>query len=280
MSKIDSIFVSETAVPRGCGITEIMPPPALRQYIRCFWKYDNKTFSGGLRIIPDCCADIIISLDRGQASFIGTSDRSFISKSCGRVFGIRFYAWAVSSFLHINLQKTFNETFFIDEILKDFAELQNKITAEADFFRQAEYANEYFSKLFDGNVDADVMNSLYYALVNDCRTTVDGLAAYTALSRRTLERRFVERVGSSPKTMLRLLRYQLLWQDCIRSNFVAADSVFKLGFYDEAHMYSDFKRLHGVSLSCARSEYFALSHIYNTADTAVCYNAPKGRRQL
>lgn len=265
MGTVDGKFISKTAVPQGCGITEILPPPELRQYIRCFWRYDDKVYSGGLRIIPDCCADIIIPLDGSRAVFVGASDRSFISKPNSGIFGIRFYSWAVSAFLHINLESTFNEALFAGDVLHGFAELRSKITSEPDFIRQTEYACAYFTRLFDGNLDADVMNALYCAVINNCRTTVEELAAYTVISRRTLERKFIERVGSTPKTILKLLRYQLLWQDCMKKDFVAADSAFKLGFYDEAHMYNDFKRLHGISLSRAREEYFALSQIYNTA---------------
>ena len=262
---LDSIFTTRTALPKERYITEILPSAALRPYIRCFWKYSGSPDIVDFRIIPDCCADIIIPLDGYPSIFVGLSDTSFITKRIGDVFGIRFYAWAVAPFLHIGLSEMFNNAVPINSVLKKFDILQRAIIEANTTAKQVQLAEKYLSQLFDGRVCNDVMNSLYLAVSENCRTTVKDLSDYCAVSGRTLERKFLDNIGISPKSMIELLRYQLLWQDCMKQGFSAADSAFKFGYYDEAHMYNDFKRYHGIGLGDARTEYEKLSHFYNTS---------------
>lgn len=261
---LDSVFTTRTALPRGCGLTEIPPTARLSPFIRCFWAYHSGFDLEFFRIIPDCCADIIIPLDGAPAVFVGASDSSFITQRMVDVFGIRFYSWAVAPFLHINLFDTFNNAIPVDSILNDFDELQRQIMDARDSAQRVDCAKKYLMRLFDERIYTDVMNGIYHAIINDCRVTVKDLADYCAVSKRTLERKFVEYTGVQPKTMLNLLRYQLLWQDSIRSDFSAVDSAYKFGYYDEAHMYNSFKKYHGIGLKEARNEFFKLSHFYNT----------------
>lgn len=257
MFTLDSIFTTKTAIPIGCGMTEVLPSSHfLRQYIRCFWKYDGTAPERDFRIIPDCCADIIVPLDGSPSVFVGTSDQSFVTRHAGAVFGIRFYAWAVAPFLHIYMRGAFNGTIAVGSAgVKGFAAFTRRIADARDFAEQTAIAQEYLLRLFDGKIDADVMNGIYYAVKTDCRASMVDMARYCATSNRTLERKFAQSVGISPKATLELLRYQLLWQDATKRGFSVADSVFKLGYFDEAHLYNDFKKYHGLSLAAARAEY-------------------------
>ena len=262
---LDTIFTTRTALPENVGIVEIEPNALLRPYIRCFWKYGDNTDVREFRIIPDCCADIIIPLDGSPSVFVGASDKSFVTPDIGDVFGLRFYAWAVAPFLHIGLKETFNGAVPIDCISNNFGRVQNAILEADTTARQVELAEKYLLELFDGKLCFDIMNGLYRAIKDNCRVTVKDLSDYCAVSKRTLERKFIDNIGVSPKTMIGLLRYQTLWQDCINDGFSAADSAYKLGYYDEAHMYNDFKRFHGIAMSEARKEYAWLSRFYNTS---------------
>ncbi|MCH5165858.1 MAG: helix-turn-helix transcriptional regulator [Clostridiales bacterium] len=261
---LDRIITTHTALPKNVGIVEIEPTAALSPYIRCFWKYNGSADISAFRIIPDCCADIIIPLDGSTAVFVGASDKSFIAQRMGDVFGIRFYAWAIAPFLHIGLSELFNNAVPIDLILNNFRQVQNAIIDAKNTAKQVELAGKYLLNLFDGRLCFDIINSLFRTVNDDCRVTVQSLSDYCAVSKRTLERKFIDNVGVSPKMMIDLLRYQMLWQDCLKSGFSAMDSAFKFGYYDEAHMLNDFKRYHGIGLNAARAEYTKLSHFYNT----------------
>ncbi|MBF9143900.1 AraC family transcriptional regulator [Hymenobacter properus] len=80
------------------------------------------------------------------------------------------------------------------------------------------------------------------------RVSLDWLAGQACLSPRQFERKFLERVGMSPKLFLRVVRFAqayrlkdqqpgLDWQDV----------VYKCGYYDQTHLIKDFRLFAGVS---------------------------------
>ena len=90
------------------------------------------------------------------------------------------------------------------------------------------------------------------------------MADDNAVSNRKLERDFLSTTGVSPKQMVNLIRYQLLWQDAVKRDFNVLDSVEKYGFFDQSHLLKEFKKYHGLTLTEARNEVLRLSHFYNT----------------
>ncbi|MDE6442189.1 MAG: hypothetical protein K2L12_05520, partial [Clostridia bacterium] len=78
---IDKIFTTSTALHSKPYIKEVAPCSLLKPYVRCFWEtnFDNRS---ELRVIPDCCADILICSVNGKvySNFCGVSNKSFISK--------------------------------------------------------------------------------------------------------------------------------------------------------------------------------------------------------
>ncbi|GAA4378729.1 helix-turn-helix domain-containing protein [Hymenobacter koreensis] len=78
--------------------------------------------------------------------------------------------------------------------------------------------------------------------------SVDGLADHACLSTRQFERKFLERVGMSPKLFMRVVRFakayrlkdqqpHLDWQDI----------VYQCGYYDQMHLIKDFKLFAAVT---------------------------------
>ena len=263
---IDSIFTTRTALPKNGVIVEIEPIAALKPYVRCFWTHERGKRDHYSRIIPDCCADIIINTEDCGAGFVGMCTDSFAAENVDTVFGIRFYAWAVPQFTRINAVQLFNSVINPQYLFSNFTEFKDRIIAAKSTAERVALANKYLIYLLDSQCDCDVMNSLYGIIRSNGNISVNDLSRGIAVSKRTLERKFMQNVGVSPKTITELIRYQLLWQDCIGNRFYALDSVEKFGYYDQAHMYNDFKKYHGIGLGDARLEYFNLSRFYNTVD--------------
>ena len=219
-----------------------------------------------MRIIPDCCADIIFDLIGGCARFVGVSDNSFLSSNNGVFFGIRFYAWAVSRFTDEKIDFLFNGSTQPENIFKGFSRFKIELLHANGNERRVTLAQKYLLDLLDENIDADIMNCLFAMIKLNCNVSVRDLSNHVAMSSRTLERKFLRNIGVSPKTMTELIRYQMLWQDCIKPNFCVPDSVDKFGYYDQAHLYNDFRKYHGEGLFDARSRYTNLSRFYNTTE--------------
>lgn len=261
---LDSLFTTRTALPKNCGVTEIEPIAALKPYVRCFWTYEHSCRNIGMRIIPDCCADVIIDLDKQGASFVGMCLDSFIAENVLNVFGIRFYAWAVPRLVRTDAPLLYGNNISPDSIFYRFSAFKESIICAETTAERVEIAQKYLVGLIDEHCDRDVMNSIYAIITNNGNITVSDLSDGIAVSKRTLERKFMLNTGFSPKSIIEAIRYQLLWQDCIKRDFCVLDGVEKFGYYDQAHMYNDFKKYHGIGLAEARNEFINLSHFYNT----------------
>jgi len=273
---LDKIFTTITATPFQKGnYVEIEPSGVLKPYIRCFWgcehsQGDISELEGkSSLIIPDICMDIILSQDSHniRSGFCGINNGSFLSKeSGGKIFGIRFYAWSAVLFADGGMNGVLNKFANIEEYFPDFSySLKAEIMGVDSIYKRKEIAEKYLLGRLNGSrINCDVMNSLYYIITCNAKATVSDLSYYCALSKRQLERSFLENTGVSPKQMINLIRYQLLWQDCIKQNFDAGNCVEKFGYYDQSHMLREFKKYHSIPLGQARNELVRMSHFYNT----------------
>lgn len=263
---LDSIFNTITANPNRSGnYIEIEPCNALKPYIRCFWgsKYNRINHTGDkfnrTRVIPDVCMDIIITANTAtnqlNSHFCGINNSSFITiESDNFCFGIRFYAWSVILFSDESMRGVLNAFTDIEAYFLDFSEgLKEKIFLANSFYERTVIAEKYLlSKLNTNRINSDIMNSLYCIIKSNGNLSVKDLSDFSYISKRQLERKFLESTGVSPKQMINLIRYQMLWHDCIKRNFNIFDSVEKFGYCDQAHLLNDFKKYHGVSLNQAR----------------------------
>lgn len=257
---LDHIFTTVTSAPPHLnGITEILPCEPLRPYVRCFWAGDGRA---GVRVIPDICGDIIIPLEeKSQSVFCAANGKSFLTQSSAPQFGIRFYAWAVPLFLHTDASQLFNRQVPAEDVFVRFSSVEARIREAPHLRARIKIAQDYLLPLLAAQeFDSAVMNALCCAAVRTGRTSAASMAQYSSVSLRTLERKFAFSVGMSPRKALSLIRYQLLWQECFHSRFSMSDCIERFGFYDQSHLCNSFKSYHGISLSQARAELFALFH--------------------
>lgn len=264
---LDKIFTTATAlIGPDSVIREYAPCDALRPYIRCFWESDGASADTALRIIPDCCADILISSSDNavRSHFCGVNSQSFLSYGSVRTFGIRFYAWSVRLFSSVAMNGTRNAFLPAEAVFNDFSAVATEINQATAFLERIAIAQKYLLKrLRRSTENSDVMNCFYQIIARQARVTVSALSDDCAIGRRALERNFRAHTGLSPKEAIEIIRYQLLWQQCLQVDFDVLDGVEQFGFYDAPHLYNDFKKYHGISLPQAVN-YIKTSHFYNT----------------
>ncbi len=73
------------------------------------------------------------------------------------------------------------------------------------------------------------------------------LADETGIGLRTLQRRFMEHVGVSPRQHLRWLRFERARQLLSRRDHRSADIAMAAGYSDQAHFVREFRRFAGVT---------------------------------
>lgn len=273
---LNNIFTTVTANPFHQGnYTEIEPCRLLKPYIRCFWGFTGKNptvdtaMQNTYLVIPDLCMDIIITENNHNiyGGFCGIQNRYFTStNSEEKIFGVRMYAWSVTLFADDSMKGILNTFTDVNTYFSDFTDnLKFAIMNCGSIYERKEIAEKYLlNKLKKHRENYDVMNSLYRIIVLNGKTTVSDLSDYCAVSKRQLERKFTDNIGVTPKQMINLIRYQLLWQDSIKSGFDVLDSVEKFGFCDQSHLLKEFKKYHGTSLGNAKNVALNMSHFYNT----------------
>lgn len=80
--------------------------------------------------------------------------------------------------------------------------------------------------------------------------SVQTLADQFFVSRKTLERRFLQRVGLSPKHYLRIIRFRNTYTQLCLGNYEGMlDLVAENGYFDQMHMIKEFKQLGGLTPS-------------------------------
>lgn len=273
--RLDKIFTTVTSDPMRLGnYIEIEPCDALKPYIRCFWgsAHNRADFSAcennKIWVIPDICMDIMVTgnqdLNSTGSYFCGINNFSyFAGESDSFCFGIRFYAWSAVLFADEGMNGVLNAFLNADAYFSNFSrELNEKLfNAESIYERKAIAEKFLLRRLNTKRENFDIMNSLYFIINNNGNAGVAELSDYCVISKRQLERRFAEYTGVSPKQLINLIRYQLLWQDCLKGNFNALDAVEKFGYYDQPHLIKEFKKFHGMSINNALEN---VSHFYNT----------------
>ena len=94
---------------------------------------------------------------------------------------------------------------------------------------------------------------------------VDRLAAYAGVTRRQLERLFHDRVGLSPKMLLRITRFQEVLR-AVRdgaSGSTWASVAAECGFYDQSHFIRDFKTFVGIAPTAWNVDETSLAAVFS-----------------
>lgn len=254
MTDLSRLYMPITSDPfeRNDNYTELLPSPALRPYIRCFWGTQKPVGHSYSRlVIPDTCMDIIIRFTESTAvtAFCPIDESSGYSSECSfddscSIFAVRFFPWSAAMFAEISDITAAEKP---EEIFPKLTRmLTETVLREKDIYARVKAAERLLMALIcPEKADNDVMNALYLSIISNGNVRVTDIAGYTAVSLRSLQRKFAVSAGKSPKVLTDLIRYQLLWQETALGNGISvSDAVEKFGYFDQAHMLNDFRKRH------------------------------------
>lgn len=253
MFDLSTLYVPLTALPLGrARYEERLPAPALRPYVRCFWR----SLPGDLRsslVIPDTCMDLLFQAGKPPV-FCALDDRAYPSQNSGHIeFAVRFYPWAVSLFTGESLAGSLNQSFDARWHLSALSYALSRMLRQTEGFdercRLAESILD--AHMRPERVSADFLNALYIVLRAEGRPRAAELARDIHLSSRQLERLFAAHTGASPKKLCGLVRYQCLWRAALGPRFDVQDAVARFGYTDQSHLLRHFKACHSITLTQA-----------------------------
>lgn len=250
---------------------KIDPAAALRSFVKCYYVleaepgtethvvqsppngYTAMVFNYGdpYRVSSPNIGDTLVP----RCFFAGQSTVNYRLTFAGTVgvAGVVFMPAAVSTLFGISMEGTADRRIELSSLLGDevCAWCDSIVSADSSGAR-IELIQEYLtSKLAGHRARYNVADLAASRILSaEGNITVEELASDLCVSRRHLERKFLEKTGLSPKLYARIVRMSPI------SNFVAhhddekidwQDLVFKGGFHDQNHFVKDFKKLNRLS---------------------------------
>jgi AraC-like DNA-binding protein len=227
---------------------EFVPPPGLEPFVACVWL----SHDGAVRVLPDACADIVVSA--GGLVVAGTATTVSLARATpGRPrAGVRFRIGAAGAALGLPAAELVDRTVPLAEIWGRAAAraIEDRVAAARTPAAALEALTRGVADRMPPPDRADVEVRRAALVVAHGGAAGDaGRAA--GLSERQLRRRFERAVGYGPATLARVTRFQrflaLARAHGARAGTaplarLAADA----GYADQAHLSRECRRLAGL----------------------------------
>ena len=245
----------------GIFYRELRPDAPLSGYVAYYWmlrfgniQYPVKTTP------PDGGADIVIDMDNpSDPVLFGQSAGYFaVPQTPGQnIFGVRLKPGTAHVLLSVSADEFFDSAIPLSLLLpaRAFGEYRHalekgRICSETGFAAAADAIGRWLSFLFDSCrcTDERTGNMLKAMELTDRDLSVDAVADALALSPRQVERLFGKVYGLTPKTFLRINRFQRV---LTRRNKTDDDSWADIsqtyGYFDQPHLHRDFREFAGAT---------------------------------
>ena len=248
---------------------EFNPPPQLRAFVRCVWRLTAPRADHQLPaepIIPDGCVEMVVNcgdvMHRFHANGIiehqprrllaGQLTHALAVAPSGRtdLWGIRFHPWSAAAFLGVGGSELREQMLSmdvsptLDAILarvQDSAALDDNSRLQLLFAELTRYlprVRAYDARLSD-------VASLAAA---GQQTSVRAIAQEVGLGVRRVQGLFVDAIGMSPKTLMRISRFQRALALARRHPAMSWGRIaVETGYYDHAHFVHDAQAIAGCS---------------------------------
>ncbi|MBX3189566.1 MAG: AraC family transcriptional regulator [Labilithrix sp.] len=234
------------------GYAEILPPPALRPLVACYWAISGP--AGEHRVLPDGCIDILVMGE--SARVVGTMRRAIVAPAHrGAAVGVRFRPGEAARFLPEAPRELTDADAPLEALWGDDARaLEGALLESLESEERAEDVLERARTILDASLRArlashgeavDVRVRAAVALLASGAGVRD-TAARVELSERQLARRFADRVGVAPKLFSRVMRLQRAAAILARGA-TPSIAATEAGYADQAHFTRDAAELAGAS---------------------------------
>ena len=248
---------------------EFSPCNVLAEYIYCYWIATTPRCLESVsmtRIIPDGCIELIFNLGGSlyqcsqktsrfplPSSFVVgamKASRMIEMAGCVGILGVRFKPGGAVPFFRVSAQRLTNRIILLEDILdKGVRSIGYRLVTEpTDTRKIAALENFLLTQLADREHRSPVIQQATRTIIETRgQIPIKALETSLMISRRQLERKFLEAVGLSPKIYCRIIRmYSALCLVLNSPKPIWADIVYASGFYDQAHFIRECKSLIGL----------------------------------
>lgn len=198
--------------------------------------------------IPDGCVDLMLDCSandlNGKLCGSTLSPQNAELKAGHEYLGIRLKAGALFPKSDVSAKGLIDQTFDIKDVLKDKSFLFEQLASESDFKQQAQLIEQHFAKQPLHMASTKTQAAVQCIFQHQGNLQVTQIEQLTGISKRTLQRLFMEDIGLSPKSFSRIVRCQsAVTQINQQTNIRLIELAYELGFSDQPHFLREFKNL-------------------------------------
>lgn len=198
--------------------------------------------------IPDGCIDLLFDCDGDtpNAEVFGTPLEAMKIEliTDHRYFGIRYQPGVMPDFLNISAEELTSNHYKLSDLISDSNQLVDKITQQSNFSIQVAGFNQFMNKKAHRQHSPVTALIIHEINKRQGNVKIKDLEEMTGFSNRTLQRKFQENMGMSPKTYSRIVRCQsAIYKINHDDKTTVLDLAFDLGFTDQPHFLKEFKKL-------------------------------------
>jgi AraC-like DNA-binding protein len=233
---------------------ECLPSPPLRGLVAAYWGIDDDAAAPALRrILPDGCADLICDFSgvAPRMRWVGTMTHA-IEVAGGarqRLFGIRFAPGGLYPLLGAPLSLFTDGSAGVDELpARVWRPPLQAWCEDGGFAARCHRADASLLAILPqlpGTATTPLRRWLQGAPA--VPPSASALADELGLGMRTLQRRFMDHLGVSPRQHLRWLRFERARQLLVNGGGRAVEVALAAGYSDQAHFVREFRRFAGVT---------------------------------
>ncbi len=257
---------------------EIAPLPQLAGIVQCVWLLEGDAATGAGApepVLPDGRPELILHFgdcfERITAAaapvvqpsiiFAGQLTSPLLLRPTGRVavVGVRFHPDGAPCVVPVPQHEVAGLTIDAGLLsarfgreLGDVERVESDESDESGLPRTAVAVQEVLLRwMRPARIDPRVRFAVAAIERTQGRLSIDALSRAANITRRHLERRFLEDVGATPKRLARIARFQhaLRMLEQFDSASPGAETAAACGYADQSHFIRDFRRLAGCSPS-------------------------------
>ncbi len=253
------------AFGQGCGVlnhspspgtyqhTRHAPPSELIKWVEHFWleRWDLRGRSGQTReVLPHPSVHLVFA--PGRSKIYGVQLRRFTRELKGQecILGIKFRPGAFYPFFGKPVSTIANSAVIAEHVFPDAASAEQRVLACVDDDAMVGAAAQFLiAHLPASDPNVEISCRIVEAIANDCAVTrVEHLTARFGLPERKLQRLFHRYIGASPSWVIKRYRvYDVLTQLDAGEPITGATFAQNMGYFDQAHLYNDFRKIIGCS---------------------------------
>ena len=265
---------------------EYPPGPQLAPYVDRFWTLTGSAaeMAGEVQpVLPDGRTELIVHLgdafERGSIDglferqapiiFAGqlTSELLLRPTGAAAVLGVRFHPFGATAFLDVPQHRLAGVTPALEDLSRPLARALASVRSVTDRpARAVPLVRQVLERMVrPEDADPRIHAAVSIVMASRGRIPVEGVATVAGMSRRHLERRFLDVVGMSPKRLARITRFQAAVAALTAgTDGSAAATAATFGYADQPHFIREFRELAGCTPSAHLLQQAALTGFFIT----------------